>query len=121
MALPLYNPNTILGNSFQRTKKIIIDNPHVGIPVIEFQEEIIYIFPNSYTVQPLDSIYATYDPTVIINVINPKDGSSLGTMPIQMVYAIVYSYYLQCLQFTLPQPPIQHSPICFLPSAIPFR
>ena len=91
-----YNQSTIAGSSWQRAKQVVIDNMYNAVPVIEFKEEILYEMGNTVMTQAAGSLFDSYNPATVINVLDPSTGLTTGiSITMAQFYQYLYSYYLQ--------------------------
>jgi len=86
----------IVGSSWVRTNKIVVDNPHNGTPEITYQVERAYNFADGVITKPLPEINRVFDPSRVVPIRNPADGELTGgTITLGEVYALIYSAFWQ--------------------------
>jgi hypothetical protein len=92
-----YNETTITGESYQRTNRIIIENPYQGAPVILFEEQKIFNLGDGEVIQkPIGILHVDFDPSEEISIIDPTTNTDTGqTVTMGEIYALIYSVYWQ--------------------------
>lgn len=90
-----YKEAAITGTKWQRANKITISNPHVGLPSISFAEEDLTVLSDGrMTNTPLSTLDQAFDnPATVFNLVNPLDGTVIGTATYQDVYVMMFSIY----------------------------
>jgi hypothetical protein len=91
-----YKNSEIVGESWQRACRVVIENPYGEIPSIQFAEEKMFLIDNEMIPRPLDRLSETMsDPTMTFPLINPSTGEVLGTTAsYQDVYIMLHSLYI---------------------------
>ena len=90
-----YKQATVSGTLWQRASQIIFNNPINGMPGVEFQEEQAVTVGDQTITNKVGNLHANFDnPMGTFNLINPMDGTVIGTAHYQDVYVMVYSLYL---------------------------
>lgn len=92
-----YRESTISGEikTWTRAYKIEIDNSYLEVPSIRFLEERKTTIPGGkFISESAGAISEDFDPSRVINLINPIDGSSLGQASLQQLQLLLYSYYM---------------------------
>ena len=70
-----YKSTEILGESWQRASRVVIENPYQLTPMIHFVEEKIFEADGEVISKPIGSIYETMsDPLKEFPLINPATG-----------------------------------------------
>ena len=92
-----YNETSITGESYQRTNRIIIENPYQGTPVIVFEEQKVFNLGDGEVLQkPMGQLRLNFNPAEVINIIDPTTNTDTGhTITLGEIYALVYSVYWQ--------------------------
>jgi len=97
--MPNYNETAVTGESYQRTNRIIIDNPYQAAPRIIFEEERIINLGDEVVKKPVTALQVAFDETEVINVMNPLTNELTGTtITMGEIYALIYSVYWQKAQ-----------------------
>lgn len=91
-----YKETVLTGSEYTRCKKILVSNPLNAVPHVEFEEERVTILSTKTLIeQTYTSIIVEFDPSKIIDVLNPITGESTGkTATWGDIYALVYSAYI---------------------------
>jgi len=92
-----YNETSVTGESYQRTNRIIIENPYQGAPVIAFEEQKIFNLGDGEVLQkPMGQLRLDFNPAEVINIIDPTTNIATGqTITLGEIYALIYSVYWQ--------------------------
>lgn len=95
-----YREQAITGSKWLRSNKVTINNPFQGIPQITFSEEEITLLSDGRAVNsPAGLLEKTFEtPEGSFNLVNPVDGSVIGTSSYQDVYVILHSLYISLAQ-----------------------
>jgi len=83
------------GAAWTRAYQVLVENPYNQIPTITFNEEEIV---DTGTTVMSKHVYALQkemtDPSATFDIINPIDGSVIGTSSYQEVYVLLSSLYI---------------------------
>lgn len=99
--MTLYREQVGTSSTYVRSNQITIHNPLDTIPSISFNEESIITLPDGTILHqnysgPGNFLNTMYDPSGVINLINPLDDTPLGTtMTHQDLMVALYSLYRQ--------------------------
>jgi hypothetical protein len=107
-----YNETTIAGESYQRTNRIIIENPYQGSPEIAFEEQKIFnLGDGEVLMKPLNQLRVFFNPTEDINIIDPTTNIETGhIVTMGEIYAMIYSVYWQKASERDALTPVQSEP-----------
>lgn len=91
-----YRETNLTGQKWVRSNRVIISNPYQGVPVINFNEEEVTLLSDGKTVNtPVGLLEKMFDePNGTFDLINPVDGSVIGSANYQQVYVILHSLYI---------------------------
>lgn len=84
------------GKKWRRSHKVCVSNPYGGVPTIIFNEEDIAEFADTSTASlgEKGAITESFtNPLETFNLINPLDGTVIGTSSYQQVYIMLHSLY----------------------------
>lgn len=93
-----YKETTIAGSEYQRARLISITNEHNTNNSITFVEEKIKFFGDEHFHTDVSSIVETLtaeNATQQFNLLNPVDGTTIGTATYQDLYVLLYSLYIK--------------------------
>lgn len=92
--MPNYKESSITGATWQRAYQVIVNNKFGTTPSVIFNEEEIIDIGNGTMSKHIGHIAEMFtDPNVEFNLINPLDGSVIGTTTYQNIYIILSSLY----------------------------
>lgn len=92
--MPNYKQTSIAGESWVRAYQIIIDNRYGQTPQIVFNEEEIADATTTTFNKHVSHIVESFsDPTKTFDLLNPVDGTVIGTVSYQDVYVMLSSLY----------------------------
>lgn len=95
-----YKEAKVDGKQWQRCYCVHIDNPHGGQPMITFAEETVATLGEDTYQKPTTQITIPFDPSVVIELRNPQDGTTIGQKVTGMdIYVALYSLYIQEAQW----------------------
>lgn len=91
-----YQESQIAGKKWRRCAAIEISNPPArGTPLVTFRESDVVLIDGKYNTLGTDSIVASYDPTAVIDLVDPESLQPLGkTVSEQEIYLILFSKYI---------------------------
>ena len=91
-----YNQKDVVGVTYQRCNRIILENPKDGVPCMSFVEEEVTLIPGKEIKTPLGQINLYYDPHGVFELINPITNQPLGqTVSQTQLQVFLYSLYIQ--------------------------
>lgn len=95
--MPNYKETAIsTGSSWTRARQVYIDNPLNGIRSITFVEELVVSTDGETIAKPTNLIKEDFsNPATEFNLLNPIDGSVLGTATYMDIYVMLYSLYMK--------------------------
>jgi len=88
-----YNESVVSGKSWQRSNRVIIENPYAGIPAITFVEETAVQLGESVLVNPCGTITEVFDPLKEFPIRSVAGEFTGETMSHGMLYVIINSLY----------------------------
>jgi hypothetical protein len=94
--MPDYKSSVVAGSKWQRSYQVVINNKHQTVPSITFYEE--EIVDTGFGVMSQHVSHITRDlndPAATFDLINPLDGSVVGSATFQDVYILLASLYLK--------------------------
>jgi hypothetical protein len=92
-----YKESTVAGNKWQRAWQVVIENKYNQIPKIDFYEETVVDVGDGQPVSKLlpESLHAEFtDGSIQFNLLNPIDGSVIGSATYQDAYVLLQSLYM---------------------------
>lgn len=91
-----FNQQSGAADSYVRCPQIVIDNRLGGTPAITFAQETIITAPSGQVTHvPMQPIPLVFDPTKVIDIIDPTTGQPTGaTATMTDVYNLIYSAYM---------------------------
>jgi hypothetical protein len=91
-----YKEASVTGTKWTRAPRIVFLNPHNGVPSVQIEEEEITELADGRVVNtPLGSLTAALDnPAATFPLLNPADGSVVGSMTHGELYAAIFSMYM---------------------------
>lgn len=93
--MPNYKESSVAGSVWQRAYKVIIDNVYNSVPTVTFNEEEIISTGTTNISKHISSLVEHFnDPTKSFPLINPLDGTEIGTATYQDVYVLLSSLYI---------------------------
>lgn len=94
--MPDYKGSTLTAARRMRAHTIVARNPPSGVPGMEFHEEFLTELSDGRLLQePQGVLRKDFSaPLTQFNLLNPLDGSVIGTATFQDVYVMLYSLYL---------------------------
>jgi len=100
--MALYREQVGQSSTYTRSNQITISNPLNGLPSISFSEENIITLPDASVLHQsvfnmgMGGLAINYDPSAVIDLINPDTDAPLGTSAThQELMVILYSLYRQ--------------------------
>jgi hypothetical protein len=111
-----YKEQNVTGSSWLRAYSISIANPYRGQPSITFFEEKIIDTGDDFASKDVGSLsenFTAEDAQTVFNLVNPADGSAIGTATYQQVQLLLYGLYLHLanIRDTPPAPPVEPPPV----------
>ena len=89
-----YNESNISGTQWTRASQVRIHNPLGGTPSIQFKEENVINADGKNIITRGGTLTdKLVDPSLVFNLLNPADGTVVGTATYGEVYAILNSLY----------------------------
>lgn len=95
--MPNYKQQSnIIGESWNRSHKVVIDNPLNQPPIIHFLEELVFDLGNGEVIKkPLGAVYEVMtDPAVSFSILDVDTGEVTGTATYNDVYTLLHSLYM---------------------------
>lgn len=91
-----YQESQIAGKKWRRCSRIEISNPPApGTPMVTFTESDVVLIDGKYNTLGTDSIMAGYDPTAVIELVDPETLQALGqVVSEQEIYLMLFSKYI---------------------------
>ena len=95
-----YKEENLTGQKWVRSNRVTVLNPYDGAPVITFSEEEVALLSDGRSVNtPVGNLQKTFDdPIGSFDLLNPVDGSVIGSATYQDVYVILHSLYIWLAQ-----------------------
>jgi len=91
-----YQESQVAGKKWRRCSRIEISNPPApGTPMATFTESDVVLIDGKYNTLGTDSIMAGYDPTAVIELVDPETLEPLGkSVSEQEIYLMLFSKYI---------------------------
>lgn len=90
-----YKEQAVAGKQWTRCHTVVIDNTYNAVPSISFQEEQVTSAGGEIFKKSTGSINLTFDPSRVINLIDPATGNPSGqTMTFGEMYTGLWSLYM---------------------------
>lgn len=91
-----YRESSSPATTWRRAYHVAVDNRLGHQPRVEFHEEDVISADSQTVSKPVGTVSVEFDPSGTIEVLDPTTGKSTGeTMPHAVVYAVLYSLYMQ--------------------------
>lgn len=93
--MPDYKETTIEGKKWQRSCRVIIENPRKGSPSVTYIEQEIIDVGDDEVIRDIGSISRPFDPAATFPLIDPVTMEPTGkTATMAQAYVLLHSYYL---------------------------
>ncbi len=90
-----YKETTLTGSQWQRCNRITIDNPYNATPQITMHEEMMTVLGEKRFQEPAGAVYVTFDPSAVIELLDPATGETLGASMTQgQIHVALWSLYM---------------------------
>jgi hypothetical protein len=91
-----YKETAVNGTQWQRCNNIYIQNDYGQTPRITLSEEQITVANGQVFQQTVGALDVVFDPSAVIELINPADNTPLGVSMTQgQIHVALYSLYMQ--------------------------
>ena len=92
-----YKQTSIVGDSWIRARRVVVENPYQGRPTISFVEEKVINLPGNtpltFLTGGLKETLTTVNATQEFNLVNPITGDVIGVATLQDVQVMLHSLY----------------------------
>lgn len=94
--MPNYKESVVVGDSWVRARRVVVENPIDETPAISFIEEQIINLPEQAITQSAGNVSEPFTPDNAqeqFSLLNPETGEVVGTATYQDVYVALHSLY----------------------------